>query len=234
MKNTILFLFGMLCLCQSALAQDANYYYKNGDRFGSGKWYMGREIANVMGYQGISSLERPEREQEEQTRKLLKNMDLRETDVIADIGAGSGYHVFRMAKKAKKGTIFAVDIQPEMLKAIEDKRSNKQKDQILTILGEEQSTNLPPNAIDKVLMVDVYHEFSHPVEMLASIWQALKPGGLVYLIEYRAEDPMVPIKKVHKMTEAQAAKEFEAAGFKLQENIDNLPWQHCMVFSKAK
>lgn len=213
-------------------AQQANYIYKKGDRYGTGKWYMGREIATVMGFQGISWLERPEREQEEQTKLLIKNMDIQPTDVIADVGAGSGYHVFRMAKKAKKGRIYAVDIQEEMLAEIAKKRSRKQADLIQTIFGNEQGINLDANTADKILMVDVYHEFSYPVEMLASIYKALKPGGRIYLVEYRAEDPMVPIKAIHKMTEAQAVKEFRAAGLKFVKNIDNLPWQHCLIFRK--
>lgn len=226
MKKFFPLLLLYLGLCQWAYAQDTLYTFKPGDRFGSGKWYMGREIAHVMGYQAMSWLDRPEREAEEETRKLIKNMDIQPKDVIADIGAGSGYHVFRIVKKAKQGTIYAVDIQAEMLAAIQAKRSKRQTKLIQTVLGTEQSINLAPNSLDKVLMVDVYHEFSYPAEMLASILQALKPGGLVYLVEYRTEDPLVPIKQVHKMSEAQAVKEFKANGFRLKENINNLPWQH--------
>lgn len=214
--------------------QTSQYTYKNGDRYGTGKWYMGREIAHVMGYQAMSWLDRPEREQEEETSKLVRNMDIQSTDVIADIGAGSGYHVFKMARKAKKGRIYAVDIQQEMLDEVQRKRSKRQKEQIQTVLGSEKSINLPDAVLDKVLIVDVYHEMSYPEEMLASIYQAMKPGGELFLIEYRAEDPLVPIKEVHKMTEAQAVKELSASGFQLKENIDNLPWQHCMVFLKPQ
>lgn len=214
--------------------QTSQYTYKNGDRFGTGKWYMGREIAHVMGYQAMSWLDRPEREQEEETSKLIRNMDIQPTDVIADIGAGSGYHVFKMARRAKKGRIYAVDIQQEMLDEIQRKRSKRQKEQIQTVLGSEKSINLPAAVLDKVLIVDVYHEMSYPQEMLASIYQAMKPGGELFLIEYRAEDPLVPIKEVHKMTEAQAVKELNANGFRLKENINNLPWQHCMVFVKPQ
>jgi len=207
---------------------DTNYTYKAGDRSGIGKWYMGREIAYVMGYQGMSWLERPEREKEENTSKLLKNMNIQPDDVIADIGAGSGYHVFKMAPNAKE--VFAVDIQPEMLQSIREKMQESGIDNIEIVKGSEESVMLPNNSVDKVLMVDVYHEFRFPVEMAASIKSAVKANGEIYLIEYRAEDKSVPIKEIHKMSEAQAVKEMNAAGFKLKENISNLPWQHCMVF----
>lgn len=225
----ILSIYILGCTAQTP-DSDQNYTYKSGDRFGTGKWYMGREIAHVMGYQGINWLERPEREKEENTSKLLKNMDIQTEDVIADIGAGSGYHVFKMAPKAKEGLIFAVDIQEEMLQAIREKKSEEGIDNIELVKGTEKSVNLPENSIDKILMVDVYHEFSFPVEMLASIKKSLKSNGKIFLIEYRSEDESVPIKRLHKMSEEQAVKEMEASGFKLQQNIDNLPWQHCMVF----
>lgn len=212
--------------------KDAKYTYKSGSYDGIGKWYKGREIAYVMGYQGIGWLERSEREKEENVSQLVENMNIQPSDVIADIGAGSGYHSFRMAKLANKGLIFAVDIQEEMLLSIERSKSKGKVDNIKTVLGSEKSVNLPGNSVDKVLMVDVYHEFSFPVEMIQSIKVSLKPGGEIFLIEYRAEDPKVPIKPLHKMSEKQAVKEMEAAGFKLKENIGNLPWQHCMVFVK--
>ncbi|WKV11308.1 class I SAM-dependent methyltransferase [Marivirga harenae] len=231
MKSLSLFLllltFTISCHAQSDRDRK-NYTFKSGDRFGTGKWYMGREIAHVMGYQGINWLERDEREKEENTSRLLKNMDIQEQEVIADIGAGSGYHVFKMAPVAK--TIYAVDIQPEMLAAINEKKEEMGIDNIELIKGTEKSVNLPSNTVDKVLMVDVYHEFSFPIEMIASIKKSLKPKGKIYLIEYRSEDDSVPIKRLHKMSEKQAVKEFKAAGFILKKNIDNLPWQHCMVF----
>lgn len=206
------------------------YTFKSGSIDGIGKLYKGREISHVMGYQGMSWLERSEREQEEETSTLLKNMSLKSKDVVADIGAGSGYHVFKIAPKVSEGKVYAVDIQQEMLNAMEKKKNRRNQTNIELIKGTEKSTKLPENAVDKVLMVDVYHEFEFPVEMMASIKRGLKPNGKIYLIEYRAEDPQVPIKRLHKMSEAQAVKEMRAAGFELIENIDNLPWQHCMVF----
>lgn len=224
----------LILLSVQAFAQESNerYIYKKGDPQGIDKWYMGRQIAYVMGYQGISWLERREREREEATSQLIKNMNLQPSEVIADIGAGSGYHVFKMAPQVEQGTVYAVDIQPEMLAAIIAKMDPDEANNVVTIKGDTKSVNLPKNAIDKVLLVDVYHEFDHPFEMMRSIKASLKPNGKVYLIEYRKEDRSVPIKEIHKMTEKQAVKEMEAAGFTLNENISNLPWQHCMVFVK--
>ena len=232
----ILFLLTTLLLSNECLGQkpgsDLEYTFKRGDFNGIGKWYMGREISYVMGFEGISWLERFDREKEENVSTLIKNMKIKFNDTIADIGAGSGYHVFRLAPLAKKGLIYAVDIQSEMLMAIEMTKESRKIRNIETILGNEKSVHLPNNSVDKILMVDVYHEFNFPVEMIASMKNALKPNGQLFLIEYKEEDSKVPIKKIHKMTEKQAVKEMEAAGFKLKENIDNLPWQHCMVFIK--
>lgn len=238
MKNillSIIFLTSFLTTYKSIAQQnnlDLKYTYKRGDFNGIGKWYLGREIAYVMGYQGINWLERSEREKEEDVSKLIKNMGINSNDIIADVGAGSGYHAFKMAPLAEKGLIYAVDIQPEMLDAIEKKKRSTKILNVETILGSEKSINLPKNSVDKILMVDVYHEFSYPIEMIESIKNALKPEGQLFLIEYRGEDSAVPIKKIHKMTEKQSVLEMEAAGLKLKENIDNLPWQHCMVFEK--
>lgn len=227
----------LICLVSvQVLAQESNerYTYKKGDPQGINKWYMGRQIAYVMGFQGMAWLERQEREQEERTSLLLQNMDLQSTDVIADIGAGSGYHVFQMAPKTKEGKIYAVDIQPEMLAAIASRKEKEGYDHIETIKGSLKSVELPPNSIDKVLMVDVYHEFEYPFEIMETIKEALKPTGKIYLIEYRKEDRRVPIKEIHKMTEKQAIKEMNAVGFVLEENLSNLPWQHCMVFIRGQ
>lgn len=221
-----------LSSCPAQQVATGPYTYKTGDRFGSGKWYMGREIAQVMGYQGMGWLERPEREAEEKTSALLKNMDIQPGDAVADIGAGSGYHIFKIAPLVPDGMVYAVDIQKEMLAEVGRKKTARKQENVRLVPGTEKSIGLPEQSVDKVLMVDVYHEFSYPVEMMASIRAALKPGGRVYLIEYRGEDREVPIKEVHKMTEAQAVKEMEAAGFYLEANPDNLPWQHCMIFRK--
>ena len=232
----MLFLFATFLQSNECIAQNSivekKYIFKEGDFNGIGKWYMGREIAYVMGYQGIGWLERSEREKEENVSKLIKNMRIKSNDVIADIGAGSGYHAFRMASLAPNGLVYAVDIQTEMLMAIENKKTFSEISNVETILGTEKSVQLPKNSVDKILMVDVYHEFSFPLEMIFSMKNALKSNGELFLIEYRAEDPLVPIKRIHKMSQKQAVKEMEAAGFKLRKNIENLPWQHCMVFVK--
>jgi ubiquinone/menaquinone biosynthesis C-methylase UbiE len=232
--NIFLFLFTALLLSSECIGQKSNtdekYTFKRGDDNGIGKWYKGREIAYVMGFEGIGWLERSDREKEENVSNLIQNMRIKSNDIIADIGAGSGYHVFRMALIAKKGLVYAVDIQGEMLMAIEKTKESNKIRNVETILGSEKSIHLPKNSVDKILMVDVYHEFNFPVEMIASIKNALKPNGQLFLIEYRGEDSKVPIKKIHKMSEKQAVKEMEAAGFKLKGNIDNLPWQHCMIF----
>ena len=231
---TLVLLFSFLFISNKSLSQELiqeDYYtFKRGDYNGIGKWYMGREIAYVMGFQGIGWLERSEREKEENVSSLIKNMKIKSNEVIADIGAGSGYHAFRIAYLVTNGLVYAVDIQPEMLMAIEKTKEFKKVENIKTILGTEKTVELPKNSVDKILMVDVYHEFSFPVEMINSIKNALKPNGELFLIEYRAEDLKVPIKRIHKMTEEQAVKEMKAAGLVLKENIDNLPWQHCMIF----
>ena len=238
MKNTLSLIFFITCflISDKSLAQvdekGSIYTYKTGDFNGIGKWYMGREIAYVMGFQGIDWLERSEREKEEDVSTLIKNMKVKSVDHIADIGAGSGYHAFKLASLVKNGLIYAVDIQSEMLNEIELKKKSNKILNIKTILGSEKGIDLPKHSLDKVLLVDVYHEFSYPFEMIKSIKDALKPKGLLFLIEYRGEDSSVPIKKIHKMTEKQSILEMKAAGFKLKENINNLPWQHCMIFEK--
>ena len=240
MKNFSILIIFISCFltANESIAQannnDTKYTYKRGDYNGIGKWYMGREVAYVMGFQGINWLERSEREIEEDVSTLIKNMEIKTDDTIADIGAGSGYHVFRMAPLAENGLVYAVDIQPEMLEAIELKKRSKRVSNVETVLGSEKSINLPKNSLDKILLVDVYHEFSYTAEMVGSIKNALKSNGQLFLIEYRGEDSSVPIKKIHKMTVKQSIKEMEAAGFRLKENIDNLPWQHCMIFEKKQ
>ena len=233
---TFTLLFSFLFISNKSFSQEIiqeDYYtFKRGDYNGIGKWYMGREIAYVMGYEGIDWLERSEREEEENVSKLIKNMRIKSNEVIADIGAGSGYHTFKIASLTKNGFVYAIDIQPEMLMVIEETKESGKIKNIETILGTEKSILLPSNSVDKILMVDVYHEFNFPAEIIISIKKALKPNGELFLIEYRSEDSSVPIKKIHKMSEKQAVKEMEAAGFKLKKNISNLPWQHCMVFVK--
>tara|TARA_R110002126_G_scaffold291415_2_gene452243 strand:- start:19274 stop:19987 length:714 start_codon:yes stop_codon:yes gene_type:complete len=236
MKRTffiLLFIFSSIQISsQEKEISKEIYSFKKGDLNGIGKWFLGREIAYVMGYEGINWLERSSREKEENTSKLIKNMKIKPTDVIADIGAGSGYHTLKIAPLVNEGKVFAVDIQLEMLLAIEANKKYNELKNIELVLGNEQTTNLPENTFDKILMVDVYHEFNYPKEMLQSIKKALKKEGQLFLIEYRLEDETIPIKKIHKMSEKQAVKELASVGLTLKKNIHNLPIQHCMIFIK--
>lgn len=233
MKYLFNFFSIFLIIWSTALSQD-RYEYREGDMDGIGKWYMGREIAFVMSHYGISWLERPEREKEERVTLLLKNMDLKPGMTVADIGSGSGYHAVRMSKMVGEGKIYAVDVEPKMIDYLNKRIKDEGYKNIKTILGKEQSVELPAASIDIMIMVDVYHELSFPYEMARSMLDALKPGGKLFLIEYRAEDSSVPIKQVHKMSQKQAIKELRAAGFSFVKNMGNLPWQHCLVFKKQE
>lgn len=199
---------------------------------GTGKVYLGREIARVMGHEGADWLERPEREREEGTSLLVANMELKSTDVVADIGAGTGYFSFRLAPKVPQGKVLAVDIQQEMLDLLARRATELGIANVQGVLGTVSDPKLPPAGVDVVLMVDAYHEFSHPREMMEAVVASLEPGGRLVLVEYRGEDPAVPIKRLHKMTEAQATREMAAVGLAHVETKDVLPWQHLMIFRK--
>ena len=201
---------------------------------GIGKFYMGREIAQVMGHQGAGWLERSSRESEEQPSLLVKALNLKPTDVVADIGAGTGYFSFRLAPLVPKGKVLAVDIQPEMLEIIKSLEKEKNITNVEPVLGGISNPNLPNQSVDLALMVDAYHEFAYPREMMEGIVRALKPGGRVVLVEYRGENPFVLIKALHKMTQKQARKEMSAVGLTWMETKDFLPQQHVMVFEKPK
>ena len=201
---------------------------------GIGKVYMGREIAQVMGHLGASWLERSERAQEEGTELLIANLPLSPTDSVADIGAGTGYFTFRLAPRVPQGMVYAVDIQQEMLDIVAQRKKQTGQSNVTTILGGEDDPRLPADALDLILLVDAYHEFSFPREMGEAMARALKPGGRIALVEYRAEDDDVPIKKLHKMTEKQAKLEMAALGLVWRETNEKLPWQHLMLFEKPK
>ena len=205
------------------------------DPNGIGKFYLGREIAHVMGHQGISWLERPEREEEEGLTQLVEALDLQPGQSVADIGAGSGVISLKLSEKVgAKGTVLAVDIQQEMLDALAVNCKKKGLTNIEPVLGTTTSPNLKPGSVDLVIMVDVYHEFDMPFEMLSGIAKSLKPGGRVAFVEYRKEDPAVPIKEVHKMSEKQVKKEASAEGLGLVwlKTYGKLPRQHVVVFEK--
>jgi len=199
---------------------------------GIGKFFHGREISQVMGHPGIGWLERDEREKEEAPTKAIAALELKKNEVIADIGAGSGYYAFRIAPLIPQGKVVAVDIQQEMLDFLAKRSKDLNVTNVEPHLGAVDDLKLPAASLDSALIVDAYHEFDHPKEMLESLHKALKPGGRVFLLEFRAEDPQVPIKALHKMTEAQARLEFEAAGFRFVSNKRHLPWQHFMVFER--
>jgi precorrin-6B methylase 2 len=200
---------------------------------GIGKFYMGREIAKVMGYQGAGWLERPSRGMEEKSGRLVNNLDLKPTDIVADIGAGTGYFSFRLASLVPQGKVFAVDVQPEMLNFIELNRDEKNIANVEPVLGTVENPNLPENSVDLALMVDAYHEFEYPREMMQGIVKALKPGGRVVSVEFRGENPLIPIKGLHKMTQKQVKKEMAAVGLVWKETKNILPQQHLMVFEKT-
>ncbi len=236
------FLVFLLFLCSStfALAKTGDegntksefYQWGKQTRDGIGKYYMGREISQVMGHLGAGWLERPKREQEERTDLLIKNMNLSKTDHVADIGAGSGYFSFRISPLVPKGKVWAVDISPQMLGIMRAKKHKGGFDNVITVQSTVEDTALAKETINCALIVDAYHEFSHPREMITSIFESLQVNGRLILIEYRKEDPNVPIKLLHKMTEKQAIKEITEIGFRWKKTLDFLPRQHFMIFEK--
>ena len=229
----------VLLRLESIDAEDARsrgpvYRPMKATRDGIGLAYFDREIAQVMGHFAAGWLERPEREREERTDLLVDMLGIRPGMAVADIGAGSGYFTRRMSPKVgPAGRIYATDIQPEMLQILGDGLRREGIDNVEPVLGRVDDTGLAPESVDLILLVDVYHEFDHPWEMSRSMHRALRPGGRVALVEYRAGDPDVPIKPLHTMTEAQARLEYEAAGFRLVESrVEGLPWQRLMMFEK--
>lgn len=200
---------------------------------GIGKRYMGRDIAGVMGWQGAGWLERGEREREERTDLLVKALQLKPGMVVADIGAGTGYLARRMAPAVMPGgKVLAVDVQPEMVALLNSAVRQTGLTQIQPLLGAQDDVRLPAASVDLAIMVDVYHELAFPYEVLTSIIRALKPGGQLVFVEYRAEDTMVPIKALHKMSEAQIKREAAVHPLTWERTVGTLPWQHLVVFRK--
>ena len=217
----------------TALIQSKYYSYRQPSFDGTGKVYMGREIAQVMGHQGAGWLERPDRATEEQPQNMIAALGLKSTDVVADIGAGTGYISQLLAGQVPTGKVLAVDLQPEMLERLKQRMSNNKIANIQPQLGTEQSPELPAQSIDLAIMVDAYHEFGYPQEMMTGIVSALKPDGRIVLVEYRGEDPKVFIKPHHKTTQKQIEREMKAVGLKLLKNESVLPQQHLLFFSKS-
>jgi precorrin-6B methylase 2 len=238
-KKLLLFLLcSSACIC-SANAQPATnalYSYRDDhDPDGIGKFYQGREIAQVMGHEAADWLERPERLTEERPDLLLNAIQLRPGDVVADIGAGSGYLSWRMAEiVGNKGRVYANDIQQEMLDLLTRNMAEHHTTNFQAVLGTITDAQLPTNTLDLAIMVDVYHEFDHPHEMMQSIVRALKPGGRIVWVEYRGEDPNVPIKPLHKMAVAQVRKEAAVLPLQWVQTIETLPRQHIIIFKRAE
>ena len=205
------------------------------DPDGTGRFYMGREIAQVMGAGGMAWLDRPEREAEEKPAVVIDTMELRGGDVVADLGAGSGYFTFRLAAKVgKTGKVLAVDIQDEMLEALRRRAATLGVTNVEEIKASETDPHLPAVSVDAVLMVDVYHELAYPYEVMTKVRGALKPGGRVVFVEYRKEDPRIPIKELHKMSVGQLTKEMNVVGLERVRTVESLPSQHIVIFEKGK
>ena len=200
---------------------------------GIGKRYMGREISAVMGWQGAAWLEREERDREERTDLLLAALPLKPGMVVADIGAGTGYLSRRMAPAVSPGgKVWAVDVQPEMVKLLQAGAKRSGLTNIDVQLGTVDDVRLPAGSVDLAIMVDVYHELAYPYEVMASVMKALKPGGRMVFVEYKAEDPRVPIKPLHKMSEAQIKREAAVFPLEWERTVSTLPWQHVVIFRK--
>lgn len=222
----------VLLVCAAATAADApRYGMQRPSPDGIGKTYFGREIAQVMGWQGAAWLERPEREQEERGSQLIRELALQPGMFVADIGAGSGYYARRVAPLlGPDGRLFAVDVQPEMVAMLRRLAQDPRNGNIQPVLGAVDDVRLAPASLDLAFMVDVYHELEYPSEMLDSIVRALKPGGRLVFVEYRGEDPEVPIKPLHKMTERQVRLEASGHGLEWLRTGTSLPWQHVVTF----
>ena len=195
--------------------------------------YLGRKIAQTMHYAGAEWLIRDEREREERCSLMIANLGLRPGMTVCDMGCGNGYHTLPMAELVgESGIVYAVDVQPEMLALLRDRMEDRGIENVIPVLGSYHDPRLPPDSIDLILLVDVYHEFSFPERMLAAMRRSLKPAGLIVLVEYRAEDESVPIKPLHKMSKAQIEKELTANQFHRVRQFDKLPWQHMVFYGK--
>ncbi len=234
MKAAVLSLLLLVCGLVAHAAPGDRYEHRAvHDPDGIGKFYLGREIAHVMGPGGIVWLERREREREEKPQLLIDALEIKPGQTIADLGAGSGYYSFRIAPLVgPTGKVLAIDIEPAMLEASAQRASRERIANVATVRASVHDPNLAPGSVDLLFMVDVYHELEYPYEVMTKVRAALKPGGRVALIEYRAEDPQVAIKPVHKMSERQVRRELEAAGFRHVKTVRTLPLQHLIVFEK--
>ncbi len=195
--------------------------------------YKGRRIAQTMSYLGAPWLIRASREKEERCSLMLTNLGIKPGMTVCDMGCGNGFYTLEMAKMVgPRGKVLAVDIQKEMLELLQERAKEAEISNIVPVLGKIHDPRLPAGEVDLILLVDVYHEFSHPEHMLAAMRKSLSPDGVIVLVEFRAEDPNVPIKPLHKMSKAQIMKEVPPNGYKLVKEFDKLPWQHMMFFGR--
>lgn len=237
-RRSIVAAIGLLGICVSASRAEANRPAANGystgvrTRDGIGKYYFGREIAHFMSHVGAPWLERPERDQQERPDLVMESLDLKPGDRVADLGCGTGYFSSRLARAVgPTGVVYGVEIQPEMLKLLASSMAEQKITSVVPVLGAVDDPLLP-EPVDLVLMVDVYHEMSHPAELMAAVCRSLKPRGRVVFVEYRAEDPDVPIRPLHKMTEAQIRREMAVQPLDFTRTVETLPRQHLVIFRK--
>jgi len=216
------------------LAPDTVYRTVSPSPGGTGRVYMGREIAQPMSHRGAAWLERDDREAQERPDEVVAALRLAPDAVVVDLGAGTGYFTRRLAPAVPRGRVLAVDIQPEMLEMLERQVAAEGFDNVEAVLGTERDPNLGRERVDLTLIVDSYHEFGYPREVMQALYRATRPGGRVVLVEYREEDPAVAIRPLHKMTEAQARLEVESVGFRFVANETFLPQQHFLVFERPR
>jgi ubiquinone/menaquinone biosynthesis C-methylase UbiE len=220
-------------MASSAWADDVPLYRSGpASPDGIGKFYQGREIAHVMGFEGATWLERPTRQREERPDWVVEELHLHPGMVVADIGAGSGYLSRLMAPLVAPGKVYAVDVQPEMVSLLKRLAAEPGLNNIVPVQGEAGDPKLTADSVDEAVMVDVYHELEYPHEVVQNLIRALKPGGRLVFVEYRGEDPKVAILPLHKMTEAQVRKEMGVFPLQWERTSERLPVQHIIVFRK--
>ncbi|WP_275333917.1 class I SAM-dependent methyltransferase [Nodosilinea sp. PGN35] len=229
----VVVLWSLTACGPAALQASTDYQTVSPSPDGIGRVYLGREIAQTMGHEGAGWLDRPSRALQERPQAAIEALGLAPTDVVADIGAGTGYFARRIAPLVPQGRVLAVDIQPEMLALLQTELAARGIENVEPVLGEPDSPNLPPGSVDLALLVDAYHEFAYPREVMEGVVVALKPGGRVVLAEYRAENPLVMIKRLHKMSVAQVRREMAAVGLDWVKTDDRLPEQHLLFFQKS-
>ena len=235
----IIFLFFSFGKCNSSekshktfINPRYSYSYKPRSSDGTGKFYADREIAQVMGSDGAAWLDRKDRQKEENSRLAIEEMNLTPKSVVADIGAGTGYYTFKIAKQVPEGKVYAVEIQDELIRYLNNQKDELGATNVEVVKGDAKSPHLPDSSLDLAILIDVYHELEYPKEMMHYISKALKSSGKVLLMEYRAEDPNLPILPLHKMSVQQTNKEMADNGFKLVEDGEFLPIQHFLLYQK--